>query len=316
MAFPIVPVAAAGLSFLGGVLSSKSNDKTNQTNLQIARENNQWSEQMMQKQMDYNTLMWEKNNQYNSAAAQRARLEQAGLNPYLMMNGGSAGTATAASSPSLPSPTTPTMQPMRYDFSNIANSIADFQRIKIEQQTADSSNRLTDMQSDWYGAKTMVEIGKALAETKNTHLRNFYQDVTNQFAKSMMNQQYIQLMRQNESIDINNRLSILQGVHMMQEINAFPERNRAEISNIAADTALKIANKTLTLRQAKTEFFKQAESSLRATGQRVNNELLKKTFNALVGKAYNDASGNAVGNLFDSALDLGSAFFKYKFKLK
>ena len=40
--------------------------------------------------------MWEKQNAYNSPVEQRRRLEQAGLNPNLMMNGGSAGTAETA----------------------------------------------------------------------------------------------------------------------------------------------------------------------------------------------------------------------------
>ncbi len=40
--------------------------------------------------------MWNRENEYNTASAQRARLEEAGLNPYLMMSGGSAGVAGSA----------------------------------------------------------------------------------------------------------------------------------------------------------------------------------------------------------------------------
>lgn len=59
--------------------------ETNQTNLQIARENNQ-----------YNTAQWYRETEYDKAVNQRARLQEAGLNPYLMMNGGSAGSAASA----------------------------------------------------------------------------------------------------------------------------------------------------------------------------------------------------------------------------
>lgn len=39
--------------------------------------------------------MFDETNQWNSASAQVQRLREAGLNPYLMMNGGDAGTATS-----------------------------------------------------------------------------------------------------------------------------------------------------------------------------------------------------------------------------
>lgn len=52
---------------------------------------------MQDKANAFTQSMWEKQNQYNSAEQQRARLEAAGLNPYMMMSGGSAGTAGSVS---------------------------------------------------------------------------------------------------------------------------------------------------------------------------------------------------------------------------
>lgn len=68
---------------------------TNQTNKEIAQMNNQYNYKMFQEQQQYNWDMWNAENEYNSAVNQRKRLEEAGLNPYLMMDGGSAGTATS-----------------------------------------------------------------------------------------------------------------------------------------------------------------------------------------------------------------------------
>ena len=112
-----------GTSILGNVLGNKSQSDTNKTNLQIAQMNNEYNERMFNKQLEYNQDMfnqqieydWKKmqeqnthnalmaegafNRQakYNSAVEQRKRLEAAGLNPYLMMSGGNAGTASAVS---------------------------------------------------------------------------------------------------------------------------------------------------------------------------------------------------------------------------
>lgn len=52
---------------------------------------------MQQQANQFTQSMWEKQNQYNSAEQQRARIEAAGLNPYMMLSGGSAGTAGSVS---------------------------------------------------------------------------------------------------------------------------------------------------------------------------------------------------------------------------
>lgn len=62
-----------------------------------------FSQLMLDAEQAYNTEMFNKTNAYNTPAAQRSRLQAAGLNPYMMMNGGSAGQATSLQSPSAPS---------------------------------------------------------------------------------------------------------------------------------------------------------------------------------------------------------------------
>lgn len=69
--------------------------ETNAQNLQINQMNNDFNANEAQKQRDYQTSMWEREAEYNSAALQRQRLEDAGLNPYLMLNGGNAGAASS-----------------------------------------------------------------------------------------------------------------------------------------------------------------------------------------------------------------------------
>lgn len=112
---------SVGAGLLGSIFGSSGANRTNRTNLQIARETNKANMQiakeaneanykLWQEQNQANIDMWNMENDYNTATNQRKRLEDAGLNPYLMMNGGSAGTAGSISS-ATPTPTvTPTMQ--------------------------------------------------------------------------------------------------------------------------------------------------------------------------------------------------------------
>lgn len=119
-----------GAAVLGGVGSLVSDlfgfgsqQSANRHNMEIAQMNNEFNERMLDKQLDYNTRMWHAQNLYNSASQQRYRLEQAGLNPYMMMDGGNAGTASSASGINPPQAQQVQMQAYRPDFSGITGII-------------------------------------------------------------------------------------------------------------------------------------------------------------------------------------------------
>lgn len=99
-------ILGAGASLLGGLLGLSGQNKTNEFNAEQAQLNRDFQEKMTDKQLSYATEMWNKNNAYNNASAQRQRLEAAGLNPYLMMSGGNAGSASSSSVGSSPSGST------------------------------------------------------------------------------------------------------------------------------------------------------------------------------------------------------------------
>ena len=162
-------IAGAG-SLIGGLFSSHGSNKaaryqlqaqreTNQNNLQIARENNQFNERM-----------WNMQNEYNSAANQRARLEAAGLNPYLMMDGGSAGTAESA-----PSADTSGTQVAPDIGSTIAGG---YQSLGNSISSAASQIAQMSFQSDLQSAN----VAKTQAEAQNADLQNQYDGLRNNFA--------------------------------------------------------------------------------------------------------------------------------------
>ena len=94
---PLVGAAALGVAV--DLLGLSSQQSANETNLQFARETNEQNYKMFKEQMAYQTDMWNRTNAYNTAKSQRQRLEAAGLNPYLMMQGGNAGTAEMQTAP-------------------------------------------------------------------------------------------------------------------------------------------------------------------------------------------------------------------------
>lgn len=162
-------IAGAG-SLISGLWSShgsrdaaryqlQAQRETNRNNLQIARENN-----------EFNERMWNLQNEYNTPQMQRARLEAAGLNPYLMLDGGSAGVAESA-----PTADTSGTQVAPDVGSTIAGG---YQAMGNSLSTAASQIAQMAFQNDLQKAN----VAKVQADAQNSDLQNQYDALRNQFA--------------------------------------------------------------------------------------------------------------------------------------
>lgn len=87
---------AAGASILGSVLGSRSQSKTNQKNMELAKYQNEWQSQENEKAYQRNLQMWNLQNEYNSPTQQMARLRSAGLNPNLVYGSGVTGNSAGS----------------------------------------------------------------------------------------------------------------------------------------------------------------------------------------------------------------------------
>lgn len=348
----------AGLSAATGIGSSLLNKKsvsdTNQTNMQIAQMNNEWSEKMMEKQMQYNsamndkqfgqakelqqiqndfqTEMWNKTNEYNSPAAQRERLQQAGLNPYMMLSGGSAGTATAmngssASAPSagsvgLPSPSQVQAIPAQYDFSSVGSSVVagldlyqKSQLMKSEQANVDASTDQLRIENKYRGMKLVAEIAEKMANSKNTEVRSAYQQILNEYAEQGIK----------TDLDIKNqtlanmketfRGLVLENAMTSEQLRVFPEQVRMQLGVSASQILLNKANSRLSEQKMVESVFNQWKSDAERIGIQQNNRILRQAAKDIVEKYYyekeqirlnrypNGAQGmwNIIGNGFSQA---------------
>lgn len=204
----------AGASLIGGAGTTVAQ---NAANKEIAQMNNAFNEKMFDKQVAYNkemyqqqlgdqwkfyndskqnawdlvanqqqfqTDMWNKNNEYNSASAQRERLEAAGLNPYMMMNGGSAGTAQTMSgsagaapsggAPSAQGVTPPTATPYSADYSGITaglgraiDVLSSMPDRKVKEAQADNLR----IEGKYIAGKAMAQILQMKTEAKTKEAR-------------------------------------------------------------------------------------------------------------------------------------------------
>lgn len=271
-----IPIVGQVASSIGNAVST---NKTNKTNMAINQMNNEFNAAEAEKARQFQLDMWNRTNEYNSASAQRSRLEEAGLNPYLMMNGGSAGTAQSAGSTS-PASASPPLSMQRQDFSGISNSLSSALQIANQTketnanvQTLQSQKSLYDAQAnsilssvDWWKLgpeykKWSQVTGLARAglqfQTDRQNLRNMT------WSGNLVKAQRIGVLLDNQSKTIINKY--------------LDEGQRLQLDLMAAQYYDSMASGHLKYQQAKSEITKRIVMLAEAKGMQISNDIAEKT---------------------------------------
>lgn len=162
---------------MSSAINSGSNaaiqDKINQTNLQIARENNQANKELSELAYQQNLAQWNAENAYNTPLAQMQRYKDAGLNPNLIYGQSN----TSARSPQLSySPSTmPQVQGSRVDisFPDILSFYTQFKSWQQDMKLKDLQGENFQNQNDY--TKEMINkqrIDNLTLEARNDALLN------------------------------------------------------------------------------------------------------------------------------------------------
>lgn len=298
----------AGTSLIGGASTTAMQ---NHANKEIAQMNNAFNEKMFDKQIAYNkemyqtqlgdqwkfyddqkanawklyednkayqTEMWNKQNEYNDPSAQRERLEAAGLNPYMMMNGGSAGVAgsvsgTQGSAPSAGSPSAqgvqpPTATPYSADYSGVMQGLGH----AIDTIMTGSQRNIQDAQANnlriegkYIASKAIAELYKTYNDAKNDDERVAIQRVLSSIQKDLSASQIAVNNENVRQIQAQTRIAVTENLLREQELKFLPQAQKLQLAQGAADIALKYAQKNLTEKQARHEIEKLAETVARTS---------------------------------------------------
>nr|QJB21373.1 MAG: DNA pilot protein [Microvirus sp.] len=256
----------AASSLVGGLLGKKSQSDANATNLQIARETNASNQQLAEKQNQWNLDQWNRENEYNSAAAQKQRLIDAGMNPYWS----SVTPGTAQNVQSAPMANQQIAHVEKEDalanaIPNAANSafnaimqgatakkaLADAKsaeaKANLDEQLAsynDSANprRIIglDLQnsSQQLGLESSLEsIRGQVLQNRNTELRNIQQEGVNTLTNLQIENDKLQLSLQQEFGKQFKQAELDKLISEKGQIDSSTNVNVATISKIASDIA-------------------------------------------------------------------------------
>lgn len=300
-------VGAAG-SAAGAVMSNKGNAS-------IAQDSNAFNEKMLDKQMAYNKEMYQqqlgdqwkfyndaKQNawdmaEYNSAPAQRERLEAAGLNPYLMMNGGSAGTAQSSvqgSAPSAHGINPPTATPYSMDYSGLVQGLG----MALDQISKMPDNSVKRAEADnlriegkYKAAKMVAEIVQMRTNAKTQEGRLALDKLIYSIDKDLKTSQMSVNSENIANMQAQRKLINVQTLFAEKQLSWMDAQNKMDLAQKAADIQLKYAQGALTRKQVDHEIAKIAETEVRTSlgiQEQTTNVLKQQGMRQEI--AYNEAT--------------------------
>lgn len=278
MPFTTPALIAAGGSLFGNVLSnifgSSNQSNANQANYRIAQMNNQFNERMLEKQMMYNDEMWNKQNAYNDPSAQRARLEAAGINPYLAMQGGnSAGTASGAMG--VNPPTAQGVQMQAYKPNLDMSGFNQAMQMLYQKRQVDATTQGQVLQNE----RQWIDNMFAMQEHLNNLAHSAIDYKTKQKMMNIYERQYVNMgyegelaMAQRRYYDRTSEGIELENTYRSIRNENAPEMFKLQISQMANDILYKKAQTKMTETQTKHELEKMIETQARTAGLKISNK--------------------------------------------
>lgn len=269
-------IIAAGASLAGNAIGAASNNKTNQTSIDINRENNQFNAEQAQIQRDWQEKMWGMNNSYNSPNAMIAR----GLNPFVGSSvGAGVSKSPASGGASAQSAGMPSLQAFRPDFSDVGTALASMAQARAAIMNAEQNAALTPYRMQEILGNTNyrnIGIGQSGYWNASTGRRSAlldqskeYQELKNmEFAGRLTSAQEAQILLDSQAQQVLNKY-----LDEQQQADLFIKGQT--LANLYAQGALSEA-------QYKNQMAQAVKTAAETNGIRINNKIAESTADSLI----------------------------------
>lgn len=287
-------IIAAGASLAGNAIGASSQSSTNDANVEINRQNNQFNADQAAMQRQWSTDMWNRNNRYNSPNEMISR----GLNPFIGSSVGAgvskapaSGGAAASAAPS------PSLQAFRPDFSDVGSALASMAQARAAMLNAEQNAALTPYkmlqilgdtnyrnigvgQSGYWNASTgkrsaLLDQSKEYQELKNM-----------EFAGRLTSAQESQILLDSEAQQILNKY-----LDEQQQADLFIKGQT--LANLYAQGALSEA-------QYKNQIAQAVKTSAETNGIRISNKIAQQTADSLIYANIQANRARGLSSLWDS----------------
>lgn len=298
---------SAGGSLIGGLFGSSGSHYAARKQLQAVRETNAMNHQIAQENNTFNEKMWNAQNEYNTPFSQRQRLEQAGLNPYLMMDGSSTGNAqssvTADQSgtqvaPEFGQTLASGFQQMGSSISDSASQIAqmvynnDLQQANVKKTLADAHN--SDLQNQYDALRNEFAAAQFLAELRIKQQQGRISKYEANYLRDSMHDRLDSMKFQNSLTGSQaGYYSQMSGLYDVQRkieeenLKWLPQEKQAGLAATLQNVRTMVSQMHMNFAQAKSAYALAALNYASANGIRIDNKLKDTVFDLSVGMAEN-----------------------------
>lgn len=269
-------IIAAGASLAGNAIGASSQSATNDANVEINRQNNQFNADQAAMQRQWQTDMWNRNNRYNSPNEMISR----GLNPFIGSNVGAgvskapaSGGAAASAAPA------PSLQAFRPDFSDVGSALASMAQARAAMINAEQNASLTPYRIEQIRGATdyrNIGVGESGYWNKATGRESALLDQSKEY-QELKNMEFVgRLTKAQEA-------QILLDSDAQQILNRYlDEQQQADLFIKGQTLANLYAQGALTEAQYKTEMIKAVKLSVETNGLRIQNRIAEETADSLI----------------------------------
>lgn len=287
-------IIAAGASLAGNAIGAVSNNKTNQTSIDINRENNRFNAEQAQIQRDWQEKMWGMNNSYNSPNAMISR----GLNPFIGSSVGAGVSRSPASGGSAAQAAgMPSLQAFRPDFSDVGTALASMAQARAAMMNAEQNAALTPYRMQEILGNTNyrnIGVGQSGYWNASTGRRSAlldqskeYQELKNmEFAGRLTSAQEAQILLDSQAQQVLNKY-----LDEQQQADLFIKGQT--LANLYAQGALSEA-------QYKNQMAQAVKTAAETNGIRINNKIAESTADSLIYANIQSNRARGISSLWDA----------------
>lgn len=231
--------------------------------LRMMREQNAFQRRERELQNEWNLQQWFRENEYNSAKNQRARFQDAGLNPFLLMNGSNAGTASSltGSSSGASAPSVSSYNPADgFDnmvnnalnreqqdaliksniYSNYANSAYTFGKNSREESALDSSVNANRAVAELNFEKSITEISQRYLNSLDAESKRILNKYLDPLQQQELSESIARVQKLGEELNLTKK-EVLKATEELTNLKTQGRMLKEELRHLRATNDKRIA---------------------------------------------------------------------------
>lgn len=286
-------IIAAGASLAGNAIGASSQSSTNDANVEINRQNNQFNADQAAMQRQWQTDMWNRNNRYNSPNEMISR----GLNPFIGSNIGAGVSKSPASGGAAASAAgMPSLQAFRPDFSDVGSALASMAQARAAMLNAEQNAALTPYKIEQIRGATdyrNIGIGESGYWNATTGRRSALLDQSKEY-QEFKNMEFAGRLTQAQEAQI------LLDAEAQQIMNKYLDENQQADLFIKGQTLANLyAQGAYTEAQYRHEMLKAIKTAVETNGLRIQNRIAEQTADSLIYANIQSNRARGLGSLWD-----------------